>query len=125
MLQRVYIETTFVSYLTARPGRDVVLVAHQQITHDWWDQSRADFELCTSLLVLQEAGGGDPQAAQERLVLLKAMILLDTTEAAVKMTVSRLRQRARDLIRDEIAQTVCTAAEVDEEFRALFEALRS
>jgi RNA polymerase sigma-70 factor (ECF subfamily) len=50
---------------------------------------------------------------------------LDTTEAAVKMTVSRLRQRARDLIRDEIAQTVCTAAEVDEEFRALLDALRS
>ena len=50
---------------------------------------------------------------------------LHTTEAAVKMTVSRLRQRARELIRNEIAQTVCTAAEVDEEFRALFDALQS
>ncbi len=54
MLQRVYIETTFVSYLTARPSRDVVIVGHQQITHDWWD-TLADFELCTSQLVLQEA----------------------------------------------------------------------
>lgn len=49
---------------------------------------------------------------------------LAMTEGAVKMTVSRLRRRARELIRDEIAQTVTTGAEVDEEYRALLEALR-
>ena len=82
MLQRVYIETTFVSYLTARPSRDLIVAGHQQITHDWWDNRRGDFELCASLLVLQEAGEGDLQAAQERLAILKNMILLDTTEEA-------------------------------------------
>lgn len=50
--------------------------------------------------------------------------VLGASEAGVKMTVSRLRQRARELIRDEIAQTVSTPAEVEEEFRALVEALR-
>ena len=49
---------------------------------------------------------------------------LNSSEAAVKMTVSRLRKRARELIRDEIAQTVSTAAEVEEEYRALIESLR-
>jgi hypothetical protein len=34
MLERVYIETTFVSYLTARPSRDLVIAGHQQITHE-------------------------------------------------------------------------------------------
>jgi len=34
MAERVYIETTVVSYLTARPNRDVVIAGHQQITHD-------------------------------------------------------------------------------------------
>jgi hypothetical protein len=85
MLQRVYIETTFVSYLTARPSRDLIVAGNQQITHDWWDTRRGDFELCASLLVLQEAADGDPQAAQERLVILKNMILLDTTEAALAL----------------------------------------
>ena len=94
MLQRVYVETTFVSYLTARPSRDVVIVGHQQITRDWWDKSRADFELCTSLLVLQEAGSGDPDAAQERLAILKSMILLDTTESAVILAEELVRARA-------------------------------
>ena len=94
MLQRVYIETTFVSYLTARPSRDVVIVGHQQITQEWWDQARGDFELCTSQLVLQEAGSGDPEAAQERLVILKAMVLLDTTEAAVRLAAELLQAKA-------------------------------
>jgi len=94
MLQRVYIETTFVSYLTARSSRDVVIAGHQQSTQEWWEQSRADFELCTSQLVLQEAGAGDPKAAQERLVLLKAMVLLDTTEEAVILASELVRSRA-------------------------------
>ncbi len=29
MADRVYVETTFVSYLTARPSRDLVIAAHQ------------------------------------------------------------------------------------------------
>ena len=66
MPQRVYIETTFVSYLTARPNRDVVIAGHQQITHEWWDTRRESYELCVSQLVLGEAGAGDPQAAHDR-----------------------------------------------------------
>jgi hypothetical protein len=34
MPDRVYIETTFVSYLTAWPSRDVVIAGHQQVTRD-------------------------------------------------------------------------------------------
>lgn len=94
MLPRVYVETTLVSYLTARPSRDIVIAGHQQSTHEWWDQSRADYELCTSQLVLQEGGAGDPEAVHERLVILKAMILLDTTEEAIVLAHELLRSRA-------------------------------
>jgi RNA polymerase sigma factor (sigma-70 family) len=44
------------------------------------------------------------------------------TEAAVKMTVSRLREKLRDQLRAEIAETVATPAEVDDEIRHLFAA---
>jgi len=91
MLQRVYIETTFVSYLTARPSRDVVIAGHQQSTHEWWDDCRGDYELCASELVFQEAGSGDPQAAQERLEVLKSMVLLETRQEALELAEELVR----------------------------------
>ena len=48
---------------------------------------------------------------------------LNMTEGAVKVAVHRLRRRYRELVRDEIAQTVTTDAQVDEEIQDLFAAL--
>ena len=42
---------------------------------------------------------------------------LGTTEGAVKSAMQRLRQRHREILRDEIAQTVSSVTEVDEEIR--------
>ena len=50
-------------------------------------------------------------------------IRLGTTEGAVKVAVHRLRQRYRELLRAEIAETVASAGEVEEEIRNLFAAL--
>jgi hypothetical protein len=38
MKSLVYLETSVVSYLAARPSRDLIVAAHQQITQQWWDQ---------------------------------------------------------------------------------------
>ncbi len=48
---------------------------------------------------------------------------LDMTEPAVRVTMHRLRQRYSELMREEIAQTVTTDEQVDEEIRDLFAAL--
>jgi RNA polymerase sigma factor (sigma-70 family) len=48
---------------------------------------------------------------------------LGMTEGAVKVAVHRLRKRYRELLRDEIAQTVAGEDQVDEEIRDLFAAL--
>ena len=63
----VYIETSLVSYLTARPSRDLLVAAHQHLTAAWWDHQRHRYELFTSQVVLTEAGAGDPEAAQRHL----------------------------------------------------------
>ena len=47
------------SYLTAFPSRDIVVAAHQQITHSWWAVSDA-FDRYVSEAVLTEAAAGDP-----------------------------------------------------------------
>jgi hypothetical protein len=85
MAERVYIETTVVSYLTARPNRDVVIAGHQQVTHEWWDRRRESYELCVSQLVVGEAAAGDSQAVQERLAVLRSMTVLETTPAALEL----------------------------------------
>jgi len=48
---------------------------------------------------------------------------LGMTEGAVKVAVHRLRDRYRQLVRAEIAETVSTPEQVDEEIRDLFTAL--
>jgi hypothetical protein len=48
---------------------------------------------------------------------------LGMTENAVKVAVHRLRRRYRELLQDEIAQTVSNETEIDEEIGRLFEAL--
>jgi RNA polymerase sigma-70 factor (ECF subfamily) len=50
-------------------------------------------------------------------------VRLETTEAALKMAVQRLRRRFAELVREEIAQTVSSADEVEEEIRHLFTVL--
>lgn len=85
MAERVYIETTVVSYLTARPSRDVVIAGHQQVTHEWWDTRRSDYELCVSQLVIDEAAAGDAEAARERVAVLQPMLVLETTSEALEL----------------------------------------
>jgi hypothetical protein len=81
----VYIETSIVSYLTARPRRDLLVAAHQQLTVMWWEQQRAHYELFTSQVVLAEARAGDSDAAQRRVAVLERLPLLDVADAAITL----------------------------------------
>ena len=80
MNQTIYIETTIVSYLTARPSRDLIVAAHQQITLEWWETRRNSFDVFISELVIREAGSGDKKAAQRRLAALKDVPLIELNE---------------------------------------------
>ena len=67
MKKSVYIETSIPSYLTARPSRDVRAAAWQQLTAQWWDEARKNYDLFTSELTVVEASAGNPEAAKRRL----------------------------------------------------------
>ncbi len=84
MKLKVYIETTIPSYLTARPSRDLIKAAQQQITREWW-QTRDRFDLLISQLVIEESSGGDPQAAKERLGAMVGVPSLRTSEEATAL----------------------------------------
>ena len=77
---QIFVETTIPSYLVARPARDVVQMARQQTTRDWWEHCRGEHELFTSQIVLDEAGSGDAVFARARLELLAPLPLLEISE---------------------------------------------
>jgi hypothetical protein len=92
MKSRLYLETTVASYLTAWPSRDLIRAAHQQITREWWEKRRGEFEIFTSQVVLEEAGAGDPVAAEERIAALAGIPLLDIN-ARVTVLAARFVER--------------------------------
>lgn len=59
MSETVYIETSILGYLTARPSRDIVVAANIEITREWWDTRRRDFQLYSSQAVVKETSQGD------------------------------------------------------------------
>jgi len=81
------------------------------------DESAADsksrlFEQLKPFLMVGKSAIPYAQAAAE----------LDLTEGAVRVTVHRLRRRYRELLREEIAQTLSDPSQVEEEMQALFSA---
>jgi hypothetical protein len=93
LVPTVYVETTIVSYLTARPSRDLVLAAHQTMTRDWW-RSRTAYQLRISQLVLDEAAAGDPFLRARRLRALRGIPVLSLTDAATRLAKELVRHGA-------------------------------
>lgn len=93
MKSSIYVETSIVSYLTARPNRDLVRAAHQEVTREWW-ATREAFELFISQLVLDEAAAGDAGAAAQRLEALRDLPLLELTAEVTALSVHLLREAA-------------------------------
>jgi predicted nucleic acid-binding protein len=91
MPQSVYLETSIISYLAARPSRDLVTAAHQQVTHQWWATRRSDFEVFVSELVHAECAAGDPEAAARRAAILQGIPSLDITPLAETLAEEILR----------------------------------
>nr|VFJ75876.1 MAG: hypothetical protein BECKFW1821C_GA0114237_10925 [Candidatus Kentron sp. FW] len=114
-MKTVYIETSIVSYLTARPTRNLLAAAWQNATNDWWETRRRRFELFTSQLVLDEAGGGDPEAAQRRLGALSGIPLLPMPEPVTDLVVVLLAKGAlpRKAADDALHIAVCAYHRVD------------
>jgi hypothetical protein len=79
---RIYIESTIPSYIVARPARDLLQAARQQITKGWWDLKRGDHELFTSQIALDEIAAGEREMARLRLELVADLAVLGLTAAA-------------------------------------------
>lgn len=84
MKRKVYLETSVISYLTARPSKNVIEAGHQQSTYQFWDK-RNEFDLSASELVLTECAAGDTDAASKRLAALRGIKLLEVTAHSIEL----------------------------------------
>ena len=80
MPHSIFIETTIPSLYVSRPSRDLLQLARQELTREWWDTQRQEFDLFTSQLVLDEVADGEAAKASERVQLLAGIPLLDLND---------------------------------------------
>jgi hypothetical protein len=83
--ETVYIETSILGYLTARPSRDIVVAANIEVTKEWWNTRRGDFQLYSSQAVVKETSQGDVVIASQRLEILANLSLLDLNQAVLDL----------------------------------------
>ena len=81
-MKSVYVETSVISYLTARPSRDLLAAAHQQVTREWWDNHRSRFDIYISPLVIEESKRGNQEAAANRIAAIDGLQILEVVEEA-------------------------------------------
>ena len=94
MKPKVYLETTVVSYLTARPSRDLLTLLSITQSKLWWETCGRDFELWVSDLVLRESARGDADAARRRLDSLSNVEVLKSDAESDALAAVFLRNLA-------------------------------
>ena len=114
MKRKIYVETSVISYLTARPSKTIIGAAHQQLTLAWWEK-RGQYELMVSEVVVRECGAGDSESAARRLEVVRDLPLLLITEQAIKIAEDLIKQKIVPLkaIEDALHIAIATAHGVD------------
>ena len=93
MKPRIYVDTSVVSYLTAKPGHDAVALARQIVTIEWWSAASFRYELVVSDFVQEEVSVGDPNAAGRRLEAIRDLTRVDIDDPDVEKLAQALTQR--------------------------------
>jgi predicted nucleic acid-binding protein len=110
MKKRAYIETTVVSYLSARPSRDIMVASHQEATRELWPELATQYETYISALVYEEAGRGDPDQAKLRLASIRQFPMLDIDDEARRLAEEIIVRRGVPAENPEDALHVAIAA---------------
>ena len=110
MTESVYIESSVISYLAARPSRDLVIAARQSITETWWQSRRAAFDLYISALVEEEISRGDAAAVERRLRAVEDIPLIAVSSEAQRLAEDLLVQGAVPVSSEEDALHIGIAA---------------
>jgi hypothetical protein len=116
MSASVYIESSVISYLTARASRDLVTASRQAITAEWWHNKLRYYDAYVSVLVIEEISAGHPEAATQRLNAIAAIPVVGITPAAQSLAGALLASKAVPANSDRDALHIAIAALQGAEF---------
>ena len=81
----VYLETSFISYLTAPFSADEKIARDQVASRRWWEEERAKCDLMVSFAVWREIGDGNPDKAKGRESIIKAIRSIPASADATRL----------------------------------------
>ena len=90
-LPSVYVETSVLSYLAARPSNNLIVAAQQELTREWWTLGRSHYRLVLSKFVLDEISKGNPEAAERRLSFASEFPLLEVDNDVLRLSNSFMK----------------------------------
>lgn len=76
----------------SKPSRDLIVAARQQITHEWWEEQRLNYDLYLSQFVLREIGAGNARDARERLTAVQGIPVLESNAASLALAEAIMRE---------------------------------
>ncbi len=76
---KIYLESTVVSHLVARPSNDAILASWQRASRQLWEDYADRFEFIISRIVLAEIQRGNATAARQRLEAVSQLTVLDSS----------------------------------------------
>ncbi len=114
-MKHVYIETSFISYLTSRSSSHITLLARQESAKAVWDLHGQEFTPYISKMVLDEVSKGDPTRAQQRIDICEMAVLIEHTQAAETLAQQLIDSNAIPMTEPEDALhiAIATLANVD------------
>ena len=70
---KVYLETSFVNYLTGRLTSNVKIASEQAYTRQWWESEREKCDVFVSGYTISESGDGGPEYVERRMNVIKGI----------------------------------------------------
>ena len=81
---KVYVETSFVCYLTGDPTLNAKIAADQAYTRQWWTEEREACDVYVSRYVIGECAVGRDDAVLRRDAVLRELPLVEAESSAVE-----------------------------------------
>ena len=87
---KVYLESSFISYLTGGSTANAKIAADQAFTRQWWMEEKPKCEICASRFVVDESEDGCAEAVARRMEILKTIPVLKPDDAKVADLAAKL-----------------------------------